>query len=71
LAISTAPTLSSNILHLIVGASNFGITFIFDASLDNDIRGKISLAAVDNAIYSASVTDSAISVCIFDAHTTG
>jgi hypothetical protein len=70
-AISTAPILSSNILHLIVGAFIFSIIFFFDASFAKEIKGKISRAAVDNAIYSASVIDKAISVCNLDAQTTG
>jgi hypothetical protein len=54
--------LSSNILHLILGVSILFITFIFAASLAKEINGKISRAAVDNAMSSASVTESAISV---------
>ncbi len=35
------------------------------------IKGKISCAANDSAMYSTLVTDNAISVCILDVHTTG
>jgi hypothetical protein len=54
--------LSSNILHLIFGASMLLIVFILAASFASDINGSISRAADDKAMYSASVTDRAISV---------
>ncbi len=71
LAISTAPLLSSNILHLMMGVSTLVVTPNITASCANDSSGKISLAEVDNAIYSASVIESAISVCSLDPQTRG
>jgi hypothetical protein len=43
-----APMLSSNILQQIVGASTFVVILAFSASLANEIKGKISLVAIDN-----------------------
>jgi hypothetical protein len=63
--------LSSNILHFIIGALVSLITPCLAASFANEIRGRISRAADDNAIYSASVTDGAISVYILDDHIIG
>jgi hypothetical protein len=54
-----------------MGALVFGMSFHLLASLANVNIGRISLVAVDKAIYSASVVDKAISVCSFDAHTKG
>jgi hypothetical protein len=44
---------------------------VFAASLVRSNNGKISRAEVDKALFSASMVDSAISVCKRDAHTKG
>jgi hypothetical protein len=71
LAISTAPSLSLNILHLMIGVSTLSITPRVAASWANESNGITSLAEVDNAINSASVVESAISVCNLDPHNNG
>lgn len=70
-AISKAPELSSNswqctlgVLHGISNPAAFN-------SLIKRIKGIISRSAVLKEMYSLSVVDSAISVCNFEAHTSG
>ena len=62
LANSSAPLLSSKSVHLICNFASvmFKICLISEI---NSLKGNTSLAAVDSAMYSASVVDRAISVC--------
>ena len=71
LAISTAPSFSSNILHRMMGVSTLCITPNVAATWAKDSNGMIYLADVDNAIYSASAVDSKISICNFDPQKIG
>jgi hypothetical protein len=65
-AISIAPALSSKTLQCFLGvAFNTGIPCCLAYSISHMI-GKTSLMAWESAMYSASVVDKAISVCIFD-----
>ena len=62
LASSSAPLLSSKSANLMFKLA-FGMFKIDLSSKINSLRGRTSLAAVDNAMYSASVVLRAISVC--------
>lgn len=70
-ASSTVLALSSKILHLMVGFSTFLMTLYLDASFIKSINGRISRTEADKAIYSASLVESATSVCKREAHTCG
>ena len=61
LANFSAPLLSSNRVRLILSLAS-GIFNIGFSSTTNSLRGRISLAASDYAMYSASVVLRAISV---------
>lgn len=67
---SSAPLLSSNSFewHLISG---IGIDSTLPNSFRSDFIGIRSRKEVDNAMYSASVVDKAISVCILECHNIG
>ena len=57
-AISMAPSLSSNTLHLILGTSFvMGVLVTCATSLSKRWMGRITLVASDSATYSLSVED--------------
>ncbi len=59
---STAPQLSSKTLHLMTGLTLFSITPFSSNFSINSIRGSTSLVALEIAMYSLSVVDSATSL---------
>ena len=65
---SKAPLLSSKTVQWIFGGTSLILTPCSTASLSMPISGITSLRLVDKAIYSASVVDNAVIVCILDAH---
>jgi len=70
-AISIAPELSSKTVHLIFGFPLWNLNPWSVASCSNHMMGITSLIDCERAMYSASVDDSAISVCILDAQWMG
>ena len=71
LASSKAPLLSSNTVQWTFGGKNFTRRPCSVASFNMPIKGITSLKLVERAIYSASVVDSAVMVCILDAQGIG
>jgi hypothetical protein len=65
-AISMAPALSSKTFQCILGVAFSTGIFCFLASSIYHMIGNTSLMACESAMYSASVVDKAISVCILD-----
>ena len=63
--------LSSKTVQWIFGGMSLILTPCSMASLSMPISGMTSLRLVDRAIYSASVVDNAVIVCILDAHVIG
>ena len=68
---SNAPLLSSNTVQWILGGKSSMRTPCARASVRSPIKGITSLRLVESAMYSASVVDMAVMVCIFDAHVMG
>ena len=68
---SSAPLLSSKTVQCILGGKSSTLTPCARASVRSPIRGITSLKLVESAMYSASVVDMAVMVCILDAHYIG
>ena len=65
---SSAPLLSSKTVQCTSGGKSSMSTPCARASVRSPIRVITSLRLVDSAMYSASVVDMAVMVCILDAH---
>ena len=70
-ASSSAPLLSSKTVQCTLGGKSSMRTPCSRASLRSPISGITSLRLVERAMYSASVVDMAVMVCILDAHVMG
>ena len=70
-AISRAPSLSSNALHLIVEPEDTKLKLLVTISCRKSIIGIASRNAVDSDMYSLSVELCAPSVCNHDAQVIG
>ena len=71
LASSSVPLLSSKSVQFIFSVGSSLILIIVFNSIINSLSGNISLVVVDKVIYSASVVQSAISVCNLLNHVMG
>ena len=70
-ASSSAPLLSSKTVQCTLGGKPSMRTPCARASVRSPISGITSLRLVERAMYSASVVDMAVMVCILDAHVIG
>ena len=70
-ASSSAPLLSSKTVQCTLGGKSSMSMPCARASMRSPIRGITSLRLVESAMYSASVVDMAVMVCILDAHVMG
>ena len=68
---SNAPLLSSNTVQWILGGKLSSLTRCSVASLSIPISVMTSLRLVDRVMYSASMIDNAMIVCILEAHVIG
>ena len=71
LASSRAPLLSSNTVQCTLGGRQSIVSPCSLASRSIPIMGMTSLKLVERAMYSASVVDIAVIVCILEAHVMG
>ena len=70
-ASSSAPLLSSKTVQCTLGGKSSMRTPCACASMRSPISGITSFRLVERAMYSASVVDMAVMVCILDAHVMG
>ena len=68
---SSAPLLSSKTVQCILGRKSSMLIPCARASVRSPINGMTSLRLVESSMYSASVVDMAVMVCILDAHVMG
>ena len=68
---SSAPLLSSKMVQCILGGKLSMLTPCARASVRSPISGITFLRLVESAMYSASVVDMAVMVCILDPHVMG